>query len=95
MKKYVSLFGVSLLLLLGACSNQTSGETHQSSSSDSHYPVTLNNYTKAEGGTEWASKEQTYKEVPTKVLVNTRPAAELLLHLGLKDKEETHRKKTF
>ncbi len=38
-----------------------------------------------EGGTEWASKEQTYKEVPTKVLVNTRPAAELLLHLGLKD----------
>ena len=43
-------------------------------------------HSRAEGGSEWTAKDQTFAAAPKKVLANTQPAAELLLHLGLKDR---------
>ncbi|WP_058303142.1 ABC transporter substrate-binding protein [Gorillibacterium timonense] len=50
------------------------------------YPVTIQNFKKAEGGTTWEAKEQVFDKAPERIMANTRPAAELLLHLGLGDR---------
>jgi len=50
------------------------------------YPLTMPNVAKAEGGTEWTAKDQTFDKAPERIMANTRPTAELLLHLGLGDK---------
>jgi len=68
---------------MSACG--TSEKTTSSSEASQGYPVTIDNYTRAEGGTDWTKKAETFDEKPTRVVANTRPAAELLLHLGLKD----------
>lgn len=85
MKKRIGLLvGLGLsVVALGACG--TSKATTNSSEQASGYPVTIDNYTRAEGGTEWTKKTETFDAEPKKVVANTRPAAELLLHLGLKD----------
>lgn len=85
MKKSYLFLTLSLLIFtLSACKNEPK-ETAQSSTSED-FPITLKNFTKPEGGTEWSVKEQTFTKVPERILANTRPAAEFLLHLGLKDK---------
>ncbi|MGX7420262.1 ABC transporter substrate-binding protein [Carnobacterium gallinarum] len=83
MKKIIgSVFAVIVLIFLTACGgNETQQETKDTTASN--YPVTIGNYSKAEGATEWQKKEQTFKKMPERVLVNTRPAAELMLRLGL------------
>lgn len=74
----------SSLLVFGACGakeeNEAGKETKQAG-----YPVTIKNYTREDQTQEWREKDQTFKEAPKHVLVNTKPAAELLLHLGLGD----------
>jgi len=86
MKK--SIFtGVALAatLLLSAC-GETEKDNGEKAKAESNYPVTIQNYKKAEGGTTWEKKEQVFDKAPEKIMANTRPAAELLLHLGLGDK---------
>ncbi|MGZ7440181.1 ABC transporter substrate-binding protein [Paenibacillus sp. TH7-28] len=89
MKKHV-LTGIALavMLTLSACGGTaaTSGPDEAQTEAQSHYPVTIQNFTKAEGGTTWEKKEQVFDKAPERIMVNTRPAAELLLHLGLADK---------
>ncbi|WP_429948712.1 ABC transporter substrate-binding protein [Enterococcus sp. AZ101] len=77
----ISLLGV---LFLTGCS-QTTQQTTEKGQGEG-YPVTVQNFSKAEGAESWQKKEQTFEKTPEKVLANTQPAAELLLHLGLKDK---------
>lgn len=87
MNKWGKMIGVGLAVFtLSACGNtKDEGTSASSSQAESTYPLTISNYTKAEGGTQWTAKDQTFNEAPKKVVANTRPAAELLLHLGLKD----------
>lgn len=85
MKKTITFLATAFLFTLSGCGN-TNNTTDNTNSTDSKYPVTIKNVTKAEGGTEWTEKKQTFDKAPERVLANTRPAAELLLHLGLKDK---------
>lgn len=61
-------------------------QTQNQKAASSQYPVTITNYSKAEGGTVWEEKEQVFDQAPERIMANTRPAAELLLHLGLGDK---------
>lgn len=77
----ISLLGLTFLTGCGQ-NNQKTAE--KDSSKD--YPVTVQNFSKAEGAESWQKKEQTFDQEPEKILANTQPAAELLLHLGLKDK---------
>lgn len=91
MKKNL-LIGVVLLsiLLLSACgSAEKSGSDKSPNAANAvqnQYPVTIQNFKKAEGGTTWEAKDQTFDKAPERVMANTKPAAELLLHLGLADK---------
>jgi iron complex transport system substrate-binding protein len=86
-KKKLLACGMTVLLLLAGCGNSaTSNSDKDAKSSKSHYPLTIKNYTKAEGGTEWKKKDEVYKEEPKRVMATTRTVAELLLHLGLKDR---------
>ncbi|MCO7175386.1 ABC transporter substrate-binding protein [Sporolactobacillus kofuensis] len=88
MKKTKLLAGcLTALLLLAGCGNSaTNGSDKNAKSSKSHYPLTIQNYTKAEGGTKWKKKDEVYQKEPKRVMATTRTVAELLLHLGLKDK---------
>jgi len=72
-----------LLLTLGGCGNEAA-ETDQVSE-DTAYPVTISNYTRPDASAKWETFEVTFDQAPKKVVANVRPAAELLLHLGLKD----------
>ncbi|WP_059040503.1 ABC transporter substrate-binding protein [Paenibacillus rubinfantis] len=65
---------------------QTQTPNQNQEAATTQYPVTIVNYTKAEGGTVWEEKEQVFDQTPERIMANTRPAAELLLHLGLGDK---------
>lgn len=84
------LLGVILLsiLLLSACGSaeKSNSDTKAQSAEQSSYPVTIQNFARAEGGTTWEKKDQTFDKAPERVMANTKPAAELLLHLGLADK---------
>lgn len=87
MNKWGKIIGLGLVLAtLSACGSENSSTQASSSAAESTYPLTISNYTKAEGGSEWTAKDQTFAAAPKKVLANTQPAAELLLHLGLKDR---------
>ncbi|GIO41300.1 metal ABC transporter substrate-binding protein [Paenibacillus apis] len=81
---------LTLALALSACGNTAEPTGTQQSETPapeaSKYPITIQNFAKAEGGTEWEPKEQVFDKAPERVMANTRPAAELLLHLGLGDK---------
>ncbi|GGC89359.1 ABC transporter substrate-binding protein [Enterococcus wangshanyuanii] len=83
MKKAVMISLLSLAIVTGCTSKEQQSSNKETSTG---YPVTVQNFTRAEGAESWQEKEQTFDKVPEKVLANTRPAAELLLHLGLKDK---------
>lgn len=82
---------LAALLTLTACggtekSKDTSSSNDKKTEEKTEYPVTIHNYAKAEGGTEWKEKDQTFDKAPERIMANTKPAAELLLHLGLGDK---------
>ncbi|MEC1177985.1 ABC transporter substrate-binding protein [Metasolibacillus meyeri] len=86
MKKKILLgIGLATMLLLAACGNSSDKKTEEAAS-ESHYPLTVENFAKAEGGSEWTTKEQVFDKAPERIMANTRPAAELLLHLGLGDR---------
>ncbi|PQP88815.1 ABC transporter substrate-binding protein [Paenibacillus sp. AR247] len=86
MKKHLLLTaGIAAMLVLSACGNAAKTSEPEAQAA-SHYPVTIENFTKAEGGTTWEKKEQVFDKAPERIMANTRPAAELLLHLGLGDK---------
>ncbi|OAH57105.1 ABC transporter [Domibacillus aminovorans] len=84
-KKLLLSIGLAALLTLTACGG-SSKSTSEESETKEHYPLTIQNYTKAEGGTTWEKKDQVFDKAPERIMANTRPAAELLLHLGLGDK---------
>ncbi|MFD2308150.1 ABC transporter substrate-binding protein [Enterococcus termitis] len=83
MKKIVMISLLSLAIVTGCGQKEQQSSTKEATTG---YPVTVQNFSKAEGAETWQKKEQTFEKAPEKVLANTRPAAELLLHLGLKDK---------
>lgn len=75
------------ILVLSACSgNAGTNSAGTAEATDTHYPVTIHNFAKAEGATSWEPKDQVFDKAPEKIMANTRPAAEMLLHLGLADK---------
>lgn len=86
MKKGILAGCLIALLVLAGCGNRETTGSEKNMKSKSNYPLTIHNYTKAEGGTTYKKKDQVFKEAPKRVMVTTRTAAELLLHLGLKDK---------
>ncbi|QTH43209.1 ABC transporter substrate-binding protein [Cohnella sp. LGH] len=86
MKKTL-LFGTALsvaLLLTGCGSSDT--KTAEKSATQAQYPLTIQNYSRADEGASWEKKDQVFDRAPERIMANTRPAAELLLHLGLADK---------
>lgn len=89
-KNLLFIVSLMLILILAACGNNDSKEETKAGEAktegDSHYPVTIKNYKLPEGGKEWEENEQTFDKAPERILANTRPAAEILLHLGLGDK---------
>lgn len=87
----VAILGLSALTL-AACSNTNNkvAETKSSSSQSGQttYPLKIKNYKKvvssdSKSDPTWPESTQTFTHAPKRVLVNTRPMAELLLHLGL------------
>lgn len=85
--KKTFMLGTALFVALSltgcASSNHaSSGETE----THAHYPVTIPNYTRTDEGANWEKKDQVFDRAPERIMANTRPAAELLLHLGLGDK---------
>lgn len=68
------------LLLLGACSTQKQ-DTSKESNAKEH--IVISNYTNDKEATTWTPTDITFDKRPSRVLANTRPAAELLLHLGI------------
>jgi iron complex transport system substrate-binding protein len=85
-KKLLLGVGLAAMLALTACGTSTKTSSKEKQEPKSQYPLTIENYTKAEGGTTWETKDQVFDKAPERVMANTRPAAELLLHLGLADK---------
>ncbi|GAB2022465.1 ABC transporter substrate-binding protein [Pseudolactococcus yaeyamensis] len=80
---------ITILALVG-CGNQKA--THTVNESDqgdqTNYPLTIKNYAKGAGSksngiADWPEITETFTQAPTRVVANTRPMAELLLHLGL------------
>lgn len=93
MKKHkiiaAALLAVSVVTL-AACGNSQASNTKETSSQSAKttYPLKIKNYKKvAASGTSgdptWPESTQTFTHAPKKVVANTRPMAELLLHLGL------------
>ncbi|MCJ7842134.1 ABC transporter substrate-binding protein [Lederbergia sp. NSJ-179] len=76
------------MLSLTACGNESKSDTSETKTTkaNQHYPLTIENYTIAEGGGTAEKKEQVFAKAPERIVANTRPAAELLLHLGLGDR---------
>lgn len=84
MKKLLGSLLVGAALLMTACGSSSAGESKQSTEREG-YPVTVSNFARAEGAETWTEKDQTFEAAPKRVVATARPAAELLLHLGLKD----------
>ena len=85
----IAMLGLSALTL-AACGEKKSDSTTENSSQSAKtaYPLTIKNYKKVVGNSStgdasWPESTQTFKQAPKKVVANTRPMAELLLHLGL------------
>ncbi|GKU82054.1 ABC transporter substrate-binding protein [Niallia sp. NCCP-28] len=85
-KKLLLGIGLATMLTLTACGGGAKTSSTEEAKAKDHYPLTVQNYTKAEGGTTWEEKKQVFDKAPERIMANTRPAAELLLHLGLGDK---------
>ncbi|GLC90224.1 ABC transporter substrate-binding protein [Lysinibacillus piscis] len=86
-KKLLLGVGLATMLMLAACGSTTKTDTEKTGDKEAaHYPLTIENFAKAEGSEQWDKKEQTFDKAPERIMANTRPAAELLLHLGLGDK---------
>ncbi|MBS7576745.1 MULTISPECIES: ABC transporter substrate-binding protein [unclassified Enterococcus] len=88
MKKVLYLVASLIaILFLASCSsnNQTEDKGGDSTDGKTTYPLTIENYTRAESGSKWTKKDQTFDSAPKSVVANVRPMAELLLHLGLQD----------
>ncbi|MFT8321525.1 MAG: ABC transporter substrate-binding protein [Bacillus sp. (in: firmicutes)] len=85
-KKLLLGIGLATMLTLTACGGAAKKSTTDEADTKEHYPLTVQNFTKAEGGTDWKNKDQVFDKAPERIMANTRPAAELLLHLGLADK---------
>lgn len=75
--KKIAIMTVLLSTLLVGCTGKTA------SKKESAKEVTITNFVNKKGSTEFTEVEETYQVNPQKVFVNTKPAAELLLHLGL------------
>ncbi|MED3790933.1 ABC transporter substrate-binding protein [Niallia alba] len=87
MKKKILLgLGLAAIMALSACGGSAQDVSGDKSQTEKHYPLTIQNYTKVEGGTTWDKKDQKFDKAPERIMANTRPAAELLLNLGLGDK---------
>ncbi len=93
MKKISTLFTaivLTLTFLLTGCGTEPAAQ-NSASASDSEktatsYPLTVKNYTKAEGAAEWQEKTIIFEQAPERIVATTRTAAEFLIHLGLADK---------
>lgn len=85
-RKLLFGFSIAAILILTACGGTSNTSSTEASKSKEHYPLTIQNYTKAEGSTTWEEKDQVFEKAPERIMANTRPAAELLLRLGLGDK---------
>ncbi len=91
MKKMIiaAVLGLSALTLAACGQKAAEKSTTSSSQSDqTTYPLRIKNYKKSVGSDSkahptWPESTQTFTHAPKKVLANTRPMAELLLHLGL------------
>ncbi|MFZ2232253.1 MAG: ABC transporter, partial [Lactococcus raffinolactis] len=91
MKKMITAAVLWLSALTLAACGQKAAEKSTTSSSQSDqttYPLRIKNYKKSVGSDSkadptWPESTQTFTHAPKKVLANTRPMAELLLHLGL------------
>ncbi|WP_353949302.1 ABC transporter substrate-binding protein [Sporolactobacillus sp. Y61] len=78
---------LAMVLLIAGCGSSATEESDgKAGSNPSHYPVTVHNYTKAEGSAEWHGKDQVFQKEPKRIMATTRTVAELLLHLGLKNR---------
>lgn len=99
MKKILAFSTAILLsLTLGGCTTNTQPSTESSQTAtasieattadqtSTNYPITIKNYTKAEGGSQWNEKEITFDKAPERIVATTRTAAEFLIHMGLADK---------
>lgn len=75
--KKMTLFTILFSVLLVGCGSK------QETSSTKEKEQTITNFSNKKGSTEFKKIETTYNLSPQKVYVNTKPAAELLLHLGL------------
>lgn len=83
------MLGVSVITL-AACGNDQASNTKATSSQSAKtvYPLKIKNYKKVvssntSGDPTWPESTQTFTHAPKKMVANTRPMAELLLHLGL------------
>lgn len=84
-KTIMALLVLVSLGMLSGCGKAEEKAT-VTSAKTSAYPLTVKNYGRPEATAEWKEVDQTFDKAPERILANTRPAAELLLHLGLKDK---------
>lgn len=80
MKKLSVIMTTALAFVLVGCSNTTQDKAGSDKS------VTISNYENKKGSTEFSKVETTFEKIPEKIFVNTKPAAEILLHLGLQDR---------
>ncbi|MDR1606608.1 MAG: ABC transporter substrate-binding protein [Streptococcaceae bacterium] len=93
MKKLGILMTLSVTALaLVACGSQKSEQSTDKAASKTQtsYPLTIKNFkkgaaSKEDGVVSWPESTQTFTQAPKKVVVTTRPMAELLLHLGLEE----------
>ncbi|SDX55272.1 ABC transporter substrate-binding protein [Paenibacillus sp. CF384] len=87
MKKTL-LFSIALsvALSLTGCASSNTNNAEQAETTQAKYPLTIQNFARANEGASWEKKDQVFDQAPERIMANTRPAAELLLHLGLGDK---------
>lgn len=83
MKKLLLGSFVMCGLLLTGCG--TAQKTSETTDAKGDYPITVSNYSRADESSKWKKFDVTFDEAPQRVVANVRPAAELLLHLGLAD----------
>lgn len=85
--KKTRLLGTALTVALSLAGCASSNNTPSGTSeTQAYYPVTIQNYARTDEGASWEKKDQVFDRAPERIMANTRPAAELLLHLGLGDK---------
>lgn len=84
-KKLLAAAILVSMVTLSACGGAEK-KAENANSDKTAYPMTIKNYGRPEATAEWKEVDQTFDKAPERIVANTRPAAELLLHLGLKDK---------